>query len=94
MSETRQLFKMQDLRGRLSERKYKMTPQRKEILQIFIDSGEDKHLSAEEVYELLKKKDFDFGLATVYRNVELLNSLGILIRVDFGDGCARYELNS
>lgn len=94
MSETRQLFRLQDLRGRLSERNYKMTPQRKEILQIFIDSNEEKHLSAEEVHELLKQKDFDFGLATVYRNVELLNRLGILNRVDFGDGRTRYELST
>lgn len=94
MSETRQLFKMKDLRGRLAERKYKMTPQRKEILQVFVDSGEGSHLSAEEVYDVLREKDFDFGLATVYRNVELLNQLGILNRIDFGDGRARYELSS
>ncbi len=94
MSETRQLFKMKDLRGRLSERKYKMTPQRKEILQIFIESGEGSHLSAEEVHELLRQKDFDFGLATVYRNVELLNELGILNKVDFGDGRTRYEISA
>lgn len=94
MSETRQLFKLKDLRGRLSEKNYKMTPQRKEILQIFIESNEDKHLSAEEVYELLKQKDFDFGLATVYRNVELLNKLGILNRIEFGDGRTRYELSA
>lgn len=93
MSETRQLFKMEDLRDRLSARKYKLTPQRKEILQIFIDSEDVKHLSAEEVYELLQQKEFDFGLATVYRNVELLYSLGILNKVEFGDGRTRYELS-
>ena len=94
MNETRQLFKMKDLRGRLSECHYKMTPQRKEILQIFIESKDGSHLSAEDVHELLSEKDFDFGLATVYRNVELLNKLGILIKVDFGDGRARYELSA
>jgi len=94
MSETRQLFKMKDLRGRLSERHYKMTPQRKEILQIFVDSEEGSHLSAEEVYELLRQKDFDFGLATVYRTLELLNELGILNKVEFGDGRTRYELSA
>ena len=94
MNKTRQLFKLQDLRGRLSERNYKMTPQRKEILQVFIDCGDGLHLSAEEVHALLNQKDFDFGLATVYRNVELLNKLGILNKVDFGDGRARYELSN
>ncbi len=94
MSETHRLFKVQDLRGRLAEHHYKMTPQRKEILQIFVESPEGSHLSAEEVHELLRHKDFDFGLATVYRNVELLNSLGILTKVDFGDGRTRYELST
>ena len=94
MSENRQLFKLEDLRGKLSERKYKMTPQRREILQIFIESEDGKHLSAEEVYDLLKQKNFDYGLATVYRNVELLNSLGILNKVEFGDGRTRYELSA
>ena len=93
MSETQQPFKMQDLRGKLAENNYKMTPQRKEILQVFIDSEQGNHLSAEEVHELLRKKDFDFGLATVYRNVELLTELGILMKVNFDDGCVRYELS-
>lgn len=87
-------FKLQDLRGRLSENGYKMTPQRKEILQIFLENDADPHLSAEEVYDVLKKKDFDFGLATVYRNVELLCTLGILSKVNFDDGRTRYELAS
>ena len=87
-------FKLQDLRGKLAENHYKMTPQRKEILQVFIENEDDHHLSAEEVYEILKKKDFDFGLATVYRNLELLASLGILSKVNFDDGRTRYELNA
>ncbi|MBR6012390.1 MAG: transcriptional repressor [Selenomonadaceae bacterium] len=89
----RELFEPKDLRKKLSENNYKMTPQRKGILQVFVDYPEE-HLSAEEVHEILQKEDFDFGLATVYRNVELLNELGILAKVDFGDGCTRYELST
>ena len=87
-----QLFELKDLRGKLAENNYKMTPQRKEILQVFIDHSDTHHLSAEEVHDILREKNFDFGLATVYRNVELLNDLGILSKVDFGDGRTRYEL--
>ena len=89
----RELFEPKNLRKTLAENNYKMTPQRKGILQVFVDNP-DEHLSAEEVYDILKENDFDFGLATVYRNVELLNELGILAKVDFGDGCARYELST
>ena len=36
----------------------------------------------------------EIGLATVYRSLELLGSLGILLKIEFGDGCSRYELNT
>ena len=92
MSENHQLFSLKDLRGKLYERGYKMTPQRKEILQIFVEHPE--HLSAEDVYSLLHEKESEIGLATVYRALDLLSKLGILVQIDFGDGCARYELNT
>lgn len=94
MSENSQLFSLKDLRGKLSERGYKMTPQRKEILRIFVDNPERHHMSAEDVYSILRKSDSEIGLATVYRALDLLSELGILVQVDFGDGCARYELNN
>ncbi|MBR4382435.1 MAG: transcriptional repressor [Selenomonadaceae bacterium] len=92
MSENHQLFALQDLRGKLYERGYKMTPQRKQILQIFVEHPE--HLSAEDAYGILREQDSEIGLATVYRALDLLSELGILVKIDFGDGCARYELNT
>ena len=88
-------FEIEKLREILSKNHYKTTPQRKEIVKVFCEhSAAGHHLSAEELFEILREKNFDFGLATVYRSVELLSSLGILTRVDFGDGRARYELNN
>lgn len=94
MSENHQLFGVQDLRAKLSERGYKMTPQRKEILKIFVEHPDKHHMSAEDVYSLLRESDSEIGLATVYRALDLLSELGILVQVEFGDGCARYELNT
>lgn len=94
MSENHQLFGTEDLRGKLSERGYKMTPQRKEILQIFVNHPDNHHMSAEDVYNILRENKSEIGLATVYRALDLLSELGILVQVDFGDGCARYELNT
>ncbi len=94
MSENHQLFGTEDLRGKLSERGYKMTPQRKEILQIFVNHPDNHHMSAEDVYNILRENQSEIGLATVYRALDLLSELGILVQVDFGDGCARYELNT
>lgn len=94
MSERRTLFKPENLRAKLAENKCKMTPQRREILNVFVADSGKSHFSADEVFDELLKKNFNFGIATVYRNVELLNSLGILTKIDFGDGRARYELSS
>lgn len=82
---------MADLRRRFREKHYKVTPQRQKILQTFIDNQE-KHLSAEDVYSLLQVDSPDIGLATVYRSLEMLEELGFLHRIEFGDGKSRYEL--
>ncbi len=86
-------FSIEDLRQRLQEKDYKMTEQRREILQIFLDHSSEHHLSAEDVHGILRKQKSEIGLATVYRSLELLSNLGILLKMEFGDGCSRYELN-
>lgn len=90
MAET---FTITDLKTRLQERQHKMTPQRQTILQIFLDHP-GEHLSAEDVHGLLRDKRSEIGLATVYRSLELLSELGILQKIEFGDGCSRYEVNT
>ena len=70
-----------------------MTPQRQIVLQIFLDHP-GEHLSAEDVHGLLRDKRAEIGLATVYRSLELLSTLGILQKMEFGDGCSRYEVNT
>ena len=87
-------FTIDFLRRLLQEKDYKMTEQRREILQIFLDQPSDHHLSAEDVHSILRSKKSEIGLATVYRSLELLGSLGILLKIEFGDGCSRYELNT
>ena len=84
-------FTLDDLKQRLQERQYKLTPQRKHILQIFLDHP-GKHLSAEDVHDILRDARSEIGLATVYRSLELLHELGLLQKMEFGDGCSRYEV--
>ncbi|MBR4694720.1 MAG: transcriptional repressor [Selenomonadaceae bacterium] len=86
-------FTMEDLQKRLQERQHKMTPQRRIVLQIFLDRP-GEHLSAEDVHGILRSNRLEIGLATVYRSLELLNKLGLLQKMEFGDGCSRYELNT
>ena len=68
-----------------------MTPQRRVILQTLLENP-NLHLSAEELYALVKEQDSEIGLATVYRTLELLEELNILHKLYFGDGRSRYEL--
>lgn len=75
---------------RLQEKDYKLTPQRQLVVQILLGNM-DKHLSAEDIYHLVKRENPDIGLATVYRTLELLSDLEILQKIDFGDGRSRYE---
>ncbi|HVJ48704.1 transcriptional repressor [Desulfitobacterium sp.] len=77
---------------RLRNNSYKLTPQRQTILRTFMDNAA-RHLSAEDVYSLVKHEYPDMGLATVYRTLDLLAELGILQKNDFGDGCSRYEFS-
>jgi Fur family ferric uptake transcriptional regulator len=68
-----------------------LTPQRRAIVDNIINS-EGKHLTAEEIYDLVKEDCPEIGLATVYRTIVLLEELGIVSRLDLGDGCSRYEI--
>lgn len=70
---------------------YKLTPQRRAVLEAMLIS-EGKHLSTEEIYDIVKQDCPEIGLATVYRTVQLLEKMGVLSRINFDDGCNRYEL--
>ena len=67
---------------------YKMTSQREDILIEFINNKE-KHLSAEEIYNMMKHKGI--GISTVYRNLNLFVDLKILKELKFDD-TSYYEL--
>ena len=88
-----QTFTMDDLKQRLQARQHKMTPQRQTVLQVFLNNT-CEHLSAEDVHGILRDDKSEIGLATVYRSLELLSDLGILQKMEFGDGCSRYEVNT
>ena len=48
-------------------------------------------LSPKQILSLITLKKPD--LATIYRNLSLMESLGIIISVDLGEGFKRYEMN-
>ena len=84
---------MDVFKQRLQANKHKLTMQRRTVLNVFIEHP-GEHLSAEDVYGLLREQSQDIGLATVYRSLDLLAELGILQKMEFGDGCSRYEVGT
>ncbi|MDP6927603.1 MAG: transcriptional repressor [Rhodospirillales bacterium] len=70
----------------------KMTGQRRVIARILSDAAD--HPDVEELYRRSVKVDSKISIATVYRTVRLFEEVGLLDRLDFGDGRARYEPSS
>lgn len=83
---------MTRMKDKIKNKKYKLTSQRQIILKAFVESNA-KHLSAEDVYEIVKKINPDIGLATVYRTLDLFTEMDLLKKLDFDEGCNRYEVN-
>ena len=66
-----------------------MTSQRK-IIAAIIENTFD-HPDVEELYNSASAIDDSISIATVYRTVKLFEESGILDKLEFGDGRARYE---
>lgn len=79
------------IKKQLSGAGYKLTPQREATVRVLLENEED-HLSAEDVFLLVREISPDIGLATVYRTLELLNELNVVDKIQFGDGVSRYDL--
>ncbi len=70
--------------GKLRGRGYKATPQRVAVLEAL---AAEQHQSLEEI----RLRCPEVGLVTVYRTIGLLGELGLVRRLELGDG-SRYEL--
>ena len=68
---------------------FKRTAQRDLILEVFLRT--EGHLSAEDLYKLVRAKDPTVGFTTVYRTLKLLHECGLAREERLGDGRMRYE---
>lgn len=69
------------LQEHLSKHQLKLTRQREQILNVFLKM---EHISAEQMYRLLAKKDPHIGLATIYRTLNLFCEAGLAQARHFG----------
>lgn len=81
----------QQIQAKLNQGEYKLTRQRRVILEVMQETR-GEHLTAEEVLYTARKKAPTLGIATVYRTLERLAGLDILYKTMFDEGKYRYEL--
>ena len=79
----------QSIIARCEAKGLRMTGQRRTIAHV-LESSPD-HPDAEVLYGRACALDPKISLATVYRTVKLFDEAGILDKLEFGDGRARYE---
>ncbi|MEY4983939.1 MAG: hypothetical protein RIR62_2205 [Pseudomonadota bacterium] len=80
---------MADIIARCEARGLRMTDQRRVVARVIGDA--EDHPDVEELYARAARIDPRISIATVYRTVKLFEEAGILDRLEFGDGRARYE---
>ncbi|QDC09954.1 transcriptional repressor [Oceanicola sp. D3] len=79
----------QTLIKRSAAKGLRITGQRRVIAEV-LDAASD-HPDVEELYARASAVDPKISLATVYRTVKLFEEAGLLEKLEFGDGRARYE---
>ena len=67
----------------------KKTHQKDLILETFLNT--EGHLSVEDVYALVKRRDKRIGIVTVFRTLKSLTACGISKEITLGDGLTRFE---
>ncbi|WP_346663946.1 Fur family transcriptional regulator [uncultured Merdimonas sp.] len=75
----------------LRKKGLKVTDQRLLVLETLADHR-DKHMTCEDIYEMVKAECPGIGLATIYRTVQLLLEMQLVDRISLDDGCVRYEI--
>ena len=64
----------------LKEKGLKVTNQRLLVLEV-LAAHRDRHMTAEDIYELVKEDYPEIGLATIYRTVQLLLEMQLVDKI-------------
>lgn len=83
---------VEELRVALKKHGFKLTHQRRNIVEVLIENR-GSHLKSEEIYDIAKNRCPEMGLATIYRTLQVLDGLGYINKLNLDDGVVRYELN-
>jgi len=82
---------MHHARATLREQGYRLTPQRNLIWEVLRDAG--RHMTAEEVAAEVRRTLPDVNVSTVYRTLELLVSLDLVVETHLEGSVCYYEVS-
>jgi Fur family ferric uptake transcriptional regulator len=82
---------MHHARATLREQGYRLTPQRNLIWEVLRDAG--RHMTAEEVAAEVRRSLPDVNVSTVYRTLELLVSLNLVVETRLEGTACYYEVS-
>lgn len=83
------LLMMDLFRAHLHQHRLPLTHQREVIAMTLFES--ERHLSVDDLAELLRERGEHVGKATIYRTLSLMVTAGLARELDFGEGFRRYE---
>jgi Fur family ferric uptake transcriptional regulator len=71
----------------------KVTLPRLQVLE-FLEKHPGEHFTADELFTRIRSADMDIGLATIYRVLNQFETAGLIIKHQFENGHAVYELDT
>src|SRR6185312_11703037 len=82
-------LKLKDALDALKNSGVRITPQRHAILEYLISS--DSHPTADEIYKSLERNFPNMSVATVYNNLRVFRSSGLVKELPYGDASSRFD---
>jgi len=76
----------------LRQHGYKLTPQRRVVIQTIASSRD--HLTPAAIYEKVHQDQPSVGLVTIYRTLEILAELGLICELHAGGSCRSYTVSA
>ncbi|HBR14339.1 MAG TPA: transcriptional repressor [Candidatus Omnitrophica bacterium] len=73
----------------ISKKGLKHSQKRDYIITVFLSTT--RHVSVDDLFQIVRKKHPEIGATTVYRTLKLIVSSGLAEEVDFDDGVKRFE---
>lgn len=81
---------IREARSKLRNENYRATRQREAVLELLAEKP-GVHFTAQQIHDAVRR--YRVGLSTVYRTLAILEEVGLIRKLEVGDGAARYEFD-